>query len=221
MVLPLAEFRRGAVDVGEIVEGDQILERKLAGHHVVDQLRDELLGHAVALDHAAQAAAVLDPFHLDRNFGAGARAADQHAGARRHQRFERLAQDFRQRGRLQRIAHAGAGELADFSHHIGAAGMIDGVGRADVARHLEPMIVDIDGDDRIAAGDLGRHQARQSDGADAEHHEGVAALRLHHIEHRAGAGLAAAGQGPQHLDRRIVAHLHGIALVGDQIGAER
>ena len=32
------------------------------------------------------------------------------------------------------------------------------------------------------------------DGADAEHHETVAGLRLHHVEHGAGAGLPAAGE---------------------------
>ena len=38
-----SRFRRGAVDVGEIVERDQPLDREAAGGDVIDQLRDERL----------------------------------------------------------------------------------------------------------------------------------------------------------------------------------
>ena len=79
----------------------------------------------------------------------------------------------------------------------------------------------VDRDDRIAARDLGRHQRRQADRPDAEHRKGVARLRLHRIEHRAGAGLAAAGERPEQIERGITAHLHDEALVGDGVGGER
>ncbi len=46
-------------------------------------------------------------------------------------------------------------------------------------------------------------------------------LRLHRVEHRARAGLAAAGERSEQLERRVVAHLHDEALVGDGVGRER
>ena len=81
--------------------------------------------------------------------------------------------DGKRRG-LQREARAKAGDLADFGHHVGAAAVIDGVRGAEFARQRQPMLVHVDRDDRIAAGDLGRHQAGQADRADAEHREAVA-----------------------------------------------
>ena len=109
------ELGGGAVDVGEIVKCDQALDRKAAGGDVVDQRGDELLRHAVALDDAAHGAAVLQKRRLERDFGALARAAEQHTGAGRHQRVDRLAKDGRQRGGLQRIASAKSGDLADLA----------------------------------------------------------------------------------------------------------
>ena len=64
MVLPDAEFLRGAIDFGERIERDHFLDREAAGDDVVDEERDELLRHAVALDHATHGAAVLQERHL-------------------------------------------------------------------------------------------------------------------------------------------------------------
>ena len=64
-------------------------------------------------------AAELQKRHVERDFGSGARAAEQHAGAARHQRLDRLAQDRRLRRRLEREAHAVAGDLADLGDDVG------------------------------------------------------------------------------------------------------
>ena len=65
MVLAGAQFLRGAIDLGERIERDHFLDRETAGDDVVDEQRDELLRHAVALDHAAHGAAVLQKRHLE------------------------------------------------------------------------------------------------------------------------------------------------------------
>ena len=63
--------------------------------------------------------------------------------------------------------------------------------------------------------------AGQTDSADPEHDKTIARRGLHHVEDRAGAGLAAAGQCRRMFERCVVTHFHGEALVGDGEGAER
>jgi hypothetical protein len=94
------------------------------------------------------------------------------------------------------------------------------VRRAELARQREAAIVDVDRDDGIAARDLGRHQAREADRADAEDGKGIARLRLHAVEDGARPGLPAAGERADQVERRIVAHLHHETLVGDGVGRE-
>ncbi len=70
------------------------------------------------------------------------------------------------------IDGVGRAELA--LDYIGAALVVDRVGRAKFTGERQASVVNVDGDDRIAAGDLRRHQARQPDRADAEHRNGIA-----------------------------------------------
>ena len=125
------------VDVDKIVVRYHLLDRKTPGHDVIDQQGDELLRYAVALDDAAHGAPVLQEGRLERDFGALARAAEQHAGAGRHQAIDRLAEHRRQRRRLQRVARAEAGDLPDLLNHVGAARVVDRVRRAELARQVE------------------------------------------------------------------------------------
>ena len=53
---------------------------------------------------------------------------------------------------LEREAHAVAGELTNGRDHVGAVGVVDGVGRAELARERQPVVVHVDRDDRVAAG---------------------------------------------------------------------
>ena len=215
MVLPALEFSCGAVDLGKRIKRNHLLDRETAGHDVVDEQRDELLRHAIALDNAAHGPAVLQERRLKRNFGAFARAAEQDAGAGRDQAINRFAEHSGKCGGLKRIAGAKARDLPDFRHDIAAVAVIDRVGGANIARQREPVLMHVDSDDRIAAGNLCRHQAREADSADPKHDEAIARARLHHIKHGTGAGLSAAGERTHALDRGIVSYLHGEALIGD------
>ena len=99
---------------------------------------------------------------------------------------EELA-DFISQGALIRLASATATGVPDLC--FGLACFVD------PARQRQAMLVDVDCDDGIAAGDFCRHQARQSDRAYPEHRKSIARPGLHRVEHGAGAGLAAAGKG--------------------------
>ena len=116
--------------------------------------------------------------------------------------------------------HALARELADFGDNVAAAGVIDCVGRAEFARKLEPAVMDVNGDDRVAARDLRRHQRREADRTDSEYREGIPRPRLHAVEHGARAGLSAACERPDQIERRILSHLHDEALVGERVSRE-
>ena len=115
---------------------------------------------AFTLDHAAHHPAELQERHLERYLRAAAGAAEKNAGAGRHQRLHRFAQDRRLRGRLEREAHAVAGDPADLRDHVIAVSVIDRVRGAERARERKAVIVHVDGDDRIAAGYFGCHQTR-------------------------------------------------------------
>src|SRR5215469_17160363 len=99
--------------------------------------------------------------------------------------------------------------------------MVNRVGGTEFTRQRQPMCVHINRDDRIAAGDLCRHQSRQSDGADAEDREAVAGLRLHGVENRSSAGLAAAGKWSQDFQRSVLANLDRVTLLSERISTER
>ena len=55
---------------------------------------------------------------------------------------------------------------------------------------------------------------------DTKYGERVARPGLHRVEHRAGAGLAAAGERPKELQRGVVSDLHRKSLVGNGMGGK-
>jgi hypothetical protein len=77
-------------------------------------------------------------------------------------RLNRRAEHGRLRRGLKRKAYALPSNRSEFRDHVVAAGVINGVRRTELARKLEAAIVNIDGDDGVAAGDLCRHQACMS-----------------------------------------------------------
>ena len=125
---------------------------------MVHQQRYELFRHAVALDHAADGPAVLQERCLERYLGAFARAAEKHASAARNQTIDRFTEHSGKRGCLKRKACAEPGYLSDFRNNVFAFGVIDRVCCAEIPRQSQPMRMDIDRDDRIAANDLRGHQ---------------------------------------------------------------
>src|SRR5580700_5362585 len=62
---------RRAVDVGERIKADHSLNRHLTLHQEIDQLRNEFLRMALALDDAADGAPELQKRHLQRDFRSG------------------------------------------------------------------------------------------------------------------------------------------------------
>src|SRR3989304_2538460 len=81
-----------AVDIGEVVVGDERLHRQPAATPVTDQGRDEFVPGRVALDAAAHGAPELDADHVERHLGTGSGAADQAAHAERREAVHRLPQ---------------------------------------------------------------------------------------------------------------------------------
>src|SRR6185437_11277207 len=57
--------------------------------------------------------------------------------------------------------------------------------------------------------------------AGTEHGEALARVGLEHVEDRARAGLTAAGQRTDQIERRIAAHFDGVARLGERVSAER
>src|SRR5262249_48973158 len=109
---------------------------------------------------------------------------------------------------------------ADFRDYVAAPSVIDRVRSAERARERKAVVVHVDGDDGIAAGYFGRHQTRQAHGPDSEYGKRIPRRGLHRVEHRAGAGLPAAGEWSQQLERRVLPDLHHVAFVGDGVGGE-
>jgi hypothetical protein len=69
------------IDRGEVVKGDEAVDREFASDKQIDQIWDELVGPAVSLGDAAHSAARLQCAHLKPPLGALPDAADENAGA--------------------------------------------------------------------------------------------------------------------------------------------
>ncbi len=65
---------------------------------------------------------------------------------------------------------------------------VDAMGGAEGLGKFEFVVIQIDGDDRVRAGDLGAHHCRQTDSANAENHHALPGLHGGRVDHRAGAG---------------------------------
>ena len=76
----------------------------------------------------------------------------------RHQAIDRLSEHRGKRRCLKCKARAEPGYLPDFGNNVFAFGVIDRVGRTKVPRQSQPMRMDVDRDDRIAANELRGHQ---------------------------------------------------------------
>ena len=91
-------------------------------------------------------------------------------------------------------------------------GTVDGVRRAELLGPLELAVVEVDGDDRGRAGELGAGDRGVADAAAAEHGDAVAALHLTGEHRRADAGHHAAAE--QAGDLRLGGRVDRRALAG-------
>src|SRR5262245_27977820 len=85
--------------------------------------------------------------------------------------------------------------------------------RAKFTRQRQAGLMQVDGDDRIAASDPGSHQTGQPHGANPEHNKTLSGLWLYYVKYRAGAGLSSACEGAHVLEWCIVPHFHCETLV--------
>lgn len=115
------------------------------------------------------------------------------------------------------------GDLADLLHGVGLLA-VDHVRGSELARQVEPRVDDVDdvdGDDRDSAGDVRGHHGAQPDGASAGDGEGRAGANLWCPPDGASAGLDAAAERADELERGVVTDLDRVAFVGDGVGGER
>jgi hypothetical protein len=70
--------------------------------------------------------------------------------------------------------------------------------------------IDVDGDDLRRAGHARSHDCCQADCTGAEGSEGGPGMYLHRVQHRTGAGLDAAAEGPEQLELYVLVHLDDI-----------
>ena len=78
---------------------------------------------------------------------------------------------------------------------------VDHVGGAELAGEVEPVGDDVDRDDPQGRGEGRGHHGGQTDRAGTGHHDGAAGGRLEHVPHRADAGLHAAAERGDRLQR--------------------
>src|SRR3984957_7719711 len=133
--------------------GDQALERQPPGFDQPDQPRDVDVRHRIAAVRAGQHFVEMDRQRVDRNFLA--RYADQHAGAVGvSEIIGKLDHRFRAGGLDHLVGTFGAADLADLRVHIRHRVAIEAVRGAAALRHVELGVDQIDGNDRIGAGEL-------------------------------------------------------------------
>src|ERR1044072_9235399 len=94
---------RSRVDFAHGEELDKFIEGKAALPPKLHELRDEDVGHAVALDDAAHGPPKQDAVHVEGEFGAEGGDADHAANAGQSETVDRLADNLRQTGRLERV----------------------------------------------------------------------------------------------------------------------
>src|SRR3984957_5041880 len=167
--------------------GDQALERQPPGFDQPDQPRDVDVRHRIAAVRPGQDFVEMDRQCVDRNLLA--RHADQHAGAvGMGEVIGELDHRFRAGGLDHLVGTFGADDLADLRVHIRHRIAVEAMGGAPALRHVELGVDQIDGNDRIGAGKLGKLYDVQSDAADAEDHHGFADLDVGVVVNDAGGG---------------------------------
>ena len=116
---------------------------------------------------------------------------------------DRLAQHAGHAAGLQAGLDAAAGQLADRLHRVDVVG-VDHVGGAELLRQRQPSGAHVDRDDRRAAADDRRHHRRQPDAAGAEDGQRRAGQRAQDVDDAARAGLHAAAERRDDLERDVV-----------------
>ena len=185
------------------------------GHHVVDidhafQVPLDVAGQLGAPAHAAEGRAApdapgneLEGTRADLLAGAGDADDDRLAPAL-VAAFQRRSHQVDVAHALERIVRAAIGQVDDdFLDGLVVVLRIDEIRGAQHARHLELVLVDVDGDD---ASRLRHHRAlddAEADPAEPEHDDGGAGLDLGGVEHRADAGGNPAAQQADLVQRRL------------------
>lgn len=82
------------------------------------------------------------------------------------------------------------------------------MGRAELARHVEAVVVDVRGDDLRHARVARRHDRCQPYRTNPDDEDRIAQLRTRLVEDGARASREAARQRTEQLERHVVGHLH-------------
>src|SRR5262245_50367259 len=169
---------------------DEVLERQAALQMQVHQHREVATRQAVSVPARLQrttTAEELDHRNV-REFHRRGRHAHLHHRAGEVAREERLAEDLGMPDRLDAdVGPVAARRLADRGDRIGLR-RVDGVGRAELLRPAELLVVEVDRDDRGGAGELRARDGAVADTAAAEYGHGVTWLHLAREHGRADPG---------------------------------
>ena len=202
MVTPLLDVGDGLLDVGEVVGRDQLADGQPAVGDHRGEHRDEGLGLAVAEGDAGDGLAAEHPVDVEADLGAERRSAHDDRGAAGGEAVDGLAQHLHVAGGLDDSVAAGAaGDLGDPRGEVLGRG-VDDVGGAELAGQVEPVGHDVDRDDLEGRGEGGGHHGGEADRAGAGHDDGAAGAGLEHVPHGADAGLHAAAERGDRLQRR-------------------
>ena len=208
--------------------GHEAVEVEPALQVQVDQHREVAAGQAVAVPAGLERAATAEELdHRDlRHRHVGGRHADLHDRAGQVAGEERLLEHRGVADGLDDDVRAqAAGGLAHALDRVARRG-VDGVGGAEVRRHLELLRVQVDRDDRGRPGELGADDRGVADAAAAEHRHRVTPADLAGQHRRADAGHDAAAQQAGGRRRGCGVDLGGLArgdqrLLGEGADAER
>ena len=154
----------GTVDLGEGVKLYQAVEGETPRLVELDQFRNELLGHRVALNDAEDLA-------VSRQMAWRARSAEQRRFTTWIQQFSRELLHAAIRRALHHTINASARYGPDAPGEISLP-IVDGVGRAQFAGEFETAIVEVHRDDRFGFDDARGHHRGQANRAGTKNSNG-------------------------------------------------
>src|SRR5207237_8090279 len=109
-------------------------------------------------------------------------------------------------------------QVLDRLDDVGGRRRVDRVRGPDPLGRFQPARLQVDGDDRGAAGDVGGHDGGEAQGADAEDDEARPGVRVERVEDGDAAGLDAAAERAERLQGRAPVDLDHVAAVGQGVG---
>src|SRR5712671_262049 len=176
------------VDVRKLVVSNELMEGKIPADIQIDQMRDESMGQTVSLDDSLNDAAALEDVIDVEGCLRAWKAGDETQAAHRCKRGYGLLYHGRNSGGVQDEIHTAVARVLD-QIHSAFVSAVDHVRRAQLARHLQPFVDDVDREYRRCAANLRGEQGAQSHCPGAVDRKTASRLHVERIHYGASAGL--------------------------------